>query len=361
MDKEQKILPEVIFHVVNSVKGGSGKSTLSFFLASYYESRPDCKAFVIDLDLRGTSWENNYRLFLDEEQRNKLVYVDQLIYDYENYSAQEIFTRIPVKYKSIPGEEYDLSFNQYNVVEVCMSRPEYKGDVDEVEADLYESAVYHIIKYILEKRSWKYTYNPNTKRISSDLKSGIRQIHIILDMPPSYEAHAEKIFKHLLLDRGSNLYYSGGIFEGYPPFKVELIALSLPSPAHIESNNQYLYHLFQNQKLSSNLNKFIEDGRFSIIYAINNIPNDLSAVITSDVISGLLVRFGRWPEIIWSSSNEKTNALFDEIKKYIIFNKHLALDSSQYYFMQSSPHGPVEITNDAFTLIHDGCFIKPRF
>ena len=51
----------IIFDVINSVKGGSGKSTFSLLLAAYFASKKDTAAYIIDLDLRGTSGENNYK------------------------------------------------------------------------------------------------------------------------------------------------------------------------------------------------------------------------------------------------------------------------------------------------------------
>ena len=47
------------FDVVNSVKGGSGKSFFALQLAAFHAFKGRA-AYIIDLDLRGTSWEPNY-------------------------------------------------------------------------------------------------------------------------------------------------------------------------------------------------------------------------------------------------------------------------------------------------------------
>ena len=53
---------KIVFHIVNSIKGGSGKSTVSFFLADHFNKREDCKAVIIDLDINGSSWINDHKV-----------------------------------------------------------------------------------------------------------------------------------------------------------------------------------------------------------------------------------------------------------------------------------------------------------
>ena len=69
---------------------------------------------------------------------------------------------------------------------LCVGKPTVDEDIDDLKTDLFENAVFHVIDQI-------YTRHCQ----SSD---EIEEIHIILDMPPSYERHAERILRRLLLD-----------------------------------------------------------------------------------------------------------------------------------------------------------------
>lgn len=266
-------LPHVTFHVVNSVKGGSGKSTVSLLLAASIESNPNHKAYIIDLDINGTSWNANYKNILQFGRsgggetgvpNSMRIFLNDLMLDYEGKSTQGIFARLPILVPLPNATEP----TQQKFIEVCLANPDVQEDINEVELDLFENTIYKIVRQI---------YSSNTSR---SMEQSLEHLHIILDMPPSYEQHAEKILNHLLLDSSSELVKSvekkEDPFDTYEPYKVDLIMLSAISMAHVEHNKKYIISLLRNQKISSRLLQLIKENRFIIRFWLNcvNVSSD---------------------------------------------------------------------------------------
>ncbi|MBQ9535483.1 MAG: ParA family protein [Clostridia bacterium] len=242
----------VTFHVVNSVKGGSGKSTVSLFLAAAHAQNPQNAVYIIDLDLRGTSWEHNYIQRLDEDTAKDIPYINNLMYNM--HDTPNPFVELPLSIEPAAGDYEECSVN------LCRINPDAENNIDELAVDLFEDAIFRIIKKI-------YTDNSNKGK----------DVHIILDMPPSYEMHAERILRNLLLDMKSSLQRLADeeykdVFE---PYKVELIMLSALDYAHINQNTNYIRRLFRQQSMSSNLNEFIKKDkpRFRLKAWGNNLTN----------------------------------------------------------------------------------------
>lgn len=224
--------PKVFFDVINSVKGGSGKSTFSLLLAGYHALRNSVRSYVVDLDIRGTSWEKNYADYITtqspenlnddislsniaEADYEKYPFIDKLLWNFEKYKTEPFWSNIKVR----------TSVSTVSSINLCLGRAEYGSSIDQLEVDLFENTVCQMIVNELDKVS------------SKDLD----EIHFIFDMPPSYEVHAERILKHLLTSLNSTLYRKDP-FNGFDNYIINLFMVSALSPAHIEQNNIYISH-----------------------------------------------------------------------------------------------------------------------
>lgn len=246
---------DVTIHVVNSVKGGSGKSSIALLLAGYYSLEPETEAYIIDLDYHGTSWKDTFGKYVKGGLDDHSVYLNDLMY---NWPCFTIFHELDLDY---------LSERKTGTVHICMMDPERNELLDEVKIDLFENAIYKVIREIYRQASEKPEEEP-------------KNLHIILDMPPSYESHAERVLKHLLLDKTSSLVTEAekckGVYESFNPYSVHLIMLSAINLAHANLNRRYLFNLFQRQSMSSALNHFCENQRFSVDFWVN----DVTAIAT---------------------------------------------------------------------------------
>lgn len=301
----EKREPKIVFDIVNSVKGGSGKSTVALQLAAFWASREDTDAYIIDLDLRGTSWKTNCdKYFLPTDSSNK--YINSLMY---NFGPEDsIFWHLSVVCENtMPQAASPKSV----IVHLCIGNPDISGDVDAVKVDLLESAVFEIIKRAFSKSEEK------------------KEVHIIFDMPPSYESHAERVVKHLLMDKESSLfkkYYKGK--RG--PYYVNLLMIYAITGAHVEQNLVYTKEFFIQTAYSSEISAFIEDETFSLYFLGNDVSDALSA--KPDSISNILDKIrGLFQERLASPNvNEKLkNNLMERMQ--VIGHMSLGLRNLQYF------------------------------
>ena len=237
---------KIFYDVINSVKGGSGKSTFSLLLAAYYATKPDTSAYILDLDLCGTSWEPNYSHYLkpidsspvQDPSQKRVHYINDFMYDTAITSSQSPFVSFLPRFSDGHDEKA--------TVFLCMSKPGVSKEIDELENELFENAVFHLIDRI------------NSREVST----GQKNVHIIFDMPPGYEVHAKQVVKHLLLDINSplekNVLKNSGIYEFCEPYIMNLYMISLLSPAHIKLNLSYVYNLMNGIGYSQNLYQLAE-------------------------------------------------------------------------------------------------------
>lgn len=170
-------------HVVNSVKGGCGKSTFCLFLENYFieksiSEKRDIKPIIIDLDLCGSTWYRNNKEFI-KNGGNNVKFINDLIDDFNRYVKQEHVFRLKEKiltYDGVSGEERELDF--------ILADPDRAGRIKDEEIDLFENSIYKLIKSLVD----------------------CGKTDIIFDMPPGYEEYTERIVKHLLFDLSSPLY-----------------------------------------------------------------------------------------------------------------------------------------------------------
>lgn len=246
---EENKEPKIVFDIVNSVKGGSGKSTVALQLAAFWASQTDTDAYIIDLDLRGTSWKANYEKYFVQDSNNDNKYINSLMYEFE--PKDSVFWHLRVACHNAISQ----ATSNANVW-LCVGDPDISGDVDAVKIDLLESMVYKVFRYALAK--------------SNDKK----EVHIIFDMPPSYESHAERVVKHLLMDKESTLfkkYYK----ERRNAYHVNLFMIYAITGAHVEQNLIYTKNFFRQVAYSSAINILIDDNNYSLYFIGNDVSDAL--------------------------------------------------------------------------------------
>ena len=97
----------VRFHVVNSVKGGCGKSTFSLYLANHLTAMGH-KTVIIDLDIGGSTWYRGFKQYLvrsttepdetDKEadfRKEETKFLNDLLYEYEKNKDDEWMSGFP--------------------------------------------------------------------------------------------------------------------------------------------------------------------------------------------------------------------------------------------------------------------------
>ena len=247
MSDSGKVEPkiELEFSVCNSIKGGSGKSTFSVMLASHYAMKEEF-ACVIDLDICGTSLEKTYSNFFSNKDYN---HINDLMWNCGfNLSPK------PAQLMLRPNDiSKPISVDMY-----LAQSDKAKKTVDEVELDLFVEVIYILVDYIVNQQKEKFiTLNDNAS-------NQVLKLHFVLDMPPSYEKHAERVVNWLLLGIGSSL------SKKYPGFKVRLYLISSLSRAHMDANTHYLEGICQPSYSGKMYRKDAKDI-FSVVPVFNDV------------------------------------------------------------------------------------------
>lgn len=256
-------MSNVVFHVVNSIKGGSGKSTFSLLLADYYISKNEL-AYIIDLDISGSSWKDNYENYMNsyEQHNDKPIFLNELMHDFDRFITKNYIQELSILHvdeDNRPIEKYEIP--------LCVFDPSKANSLNEEEVDLFENVIYKLIMNIYDNKSKKQIAS-NTFTSNNNLN---KNLNIIFDMPPSYEKHSERILKHLLLDISSPLYkvFCNDIKNMY---KLNLYMLSTLSPAHINANKRYISDFYLNMNYSSITDELIPEN-FKLCFVINDLNN----------------------------------------------------------------------------------------
>lgn len=271
---------KVIFDVINSIKGGCGKSTYALMAADYYQNKENQLSYIIDLDWYGSSWYSNYKSYYEVINQNsdlvdnKICFLNEALLDSKEFINKNYVNTLKVA----PYPEQDAAYDKINV---CMVDPD-KVDIGDVEVDLFENTIYLIIKDIIEQN-----LNIICSKKDDEKQSMNKDLHIILDMPPSYEACSNRILNHLLMDQISDLYLL--LTKKKLEFEVRLHMISALSPSHIELNKNFLINFINDRTYSSLYEKFIKEGLLKIYCIINDLhnldqsratcPNNLSIVV----------------------------------------------------------------------------------
>lgn len=305
---------KIVFDIVNSVKGGSGKSTVALQLAAYWAFQLETDAYIIDLDLRGTSWRTSYEKYFPQTDKNSDTYINSLMYDFG--PKDSIFWHLNVQ------DESAVSSTSVGAdVRLCIGNPYVIGDIDAVKVDLLESTVYEVIKHAIAK------------------SYGRKEVHIIFDMPPSYESHAERVVKHLLMDKESNLFevYYKGKENAY---HVNLFMIYAIAGAHVEQNLVYIRNFFRQSAYSSEISTLIDEDNFSLHFIGNDVSDALHVLDTDPALKQEI------PKKIAGLFNDKekpvlpkvSEPLKDNLTKNLYVIPHMSLGPRNLeYFLGTAP------------------------
>ena len=356
---------KVIFDIVSSVKGGSGKSTYSLLLAAYYNAQPNTIAYVLDLDLRGTSWEKNYGKYIktgffgdqngspydnntlsyyydvyneenpDLREQNKDMrkryieypFINSLMWNFNDFKGKEFWSKI----------EYRTGSKE-NIIPLCPACVKSGSEIDQLEVDIFEHTIAQIILHIL-----------NRHRSDDDEEKKVHEVHIIMDMPPNYEKHAEAVLKHLLTNEGSKLFQmakkpdgcfkenSGHATKYYLPYQIHLFMLCAISPAHFEQNSYYLYRWLKDRKYSDGIDDLLRDKRFKVSFILNDIANILPDLIKHEVPSDTDI--ATWAQSVSDQRQADKSSYYKQVisqigSSHVVLRAfpHLSLPATYWYW-----------------------------
>ena len=132
-------------HIVNSVKGGSGKSTFSLLLADHFVRNGE-DAYVIDLDLCGTSWYSDFRYCWDKPEPQC---IQNLMYSpCDGGVAPDVWTKLNVTSKAESESDQDDD----RQINVCISAKDQNERLcDMPDAELLEHVTFHLIQDVLKR------------------------------------------------------------------------------------------------------------------------------------------------------------------------------------------------------------------
>ena len=252
-------------HIMNSVKGGSGKSTFSLYLANYLKTN-DYNPVIIDLDVCGSTWFSNNESYI--QNAKNCIFLNDLFYNYEQKSKKEHIFKLNISNNGNP-----------DVLKVIMADPKKLSSMKDETLDLLENTVIQLVDELINP---KYQTVHDKEKVTD----------IIFDMPPGYEKHSEQIIKHMIMDLESGLnqkFYSKKSFcrvngmqvykQVDSPYLVYYYMLSNFNEAAYTANLQYLKNFFVYPNYSQNNN--IMDKTL-----ITFILNDVTGISDFHVRSG---------------------------------------------------------------------------
>ena len=235
------------FHVVNSVKGGCGKTTVSLYLANYLRKQANHCPVIIDLDICGSTWySNNIKYIKDNEyikdnDKGSITFLNDLFYNFEKNSGKNYLIGLNIK---------DASKDEQ--LKVVMVDPDRLTSMDDETLDIIENTIFQLV------------YQLSSPQYDADGKLEKEITDIIFDLPPGYEKHSERMVRHLLMNLRSPLYKKLDNYEIY------LYMVSNLNVAAFEANLNYVYNLFENSQYSLD-NSILK--KENITFILNDISN----------------------------------------------------------------------------------------
>lgn len=175
------------YHVIDSVKGGCGKTTFAIMLAAFLERMEQKEqACILDMDFLGTSMVS---LFFAKKGFESLpdhpIYLNEKVRDFHTGDKKYICTF------EAGGSEFHIGFASPNQRDKnafgCTSPMNYVPGIS-------YSMFRNVLKSLLEKNAEKLSAQiPGSQTEEKTLK------HVIFDMPPNYDGFSESV-KDCLFD-----------------------------------------------------------------------------------------------------------------------------------------------------------------
>ena len=196
-------------HIIDSVKGGSGKSTFALKLATALKPLPievkekKSKPIIVDLDIMGTSWFCSFENMMTKSDNSAYpnIFLNDLVMDWNHYKSMSFIRQLSVN-MNLPGEE-TITIDIIPCSSEQSAKEKFKIDDEDksrsIQYDVFRSRIVKLIEYLETK---EYT-------------------DIILDMPPNSEPYSNSILKQCLKEQEYN---------------VNLYMVASTDVGHIESN-----------------------------------------------------------------------------------------------------------------------------
>ena len=281
-NKEKKY----VFHVVNSVKGGCGKSTFALWLAEHY--RKKCESvYIIDLDTAGTSWYDDYKKCITSDY--DYIFFNDILIDYKKIYSLNPWRPINSKMLFTYKKSWeDLSeIEKKKTIYACLSDPSRRITKLGYEIDLFEQAVEQLLKSIIILEG----NNEDT-------------VHVILDMAPGYDEKSERIFFHWLITN-KFLLFKGKEKANY---EVRLYMMSNVLYSSINSTIEYINELIKPIDYGSVINDLMNNHKFRILLSFNDVNNYNITTNSSTLLKRIT---GRW----WTNIDRSilSHIMFDQI------------------------------------------------
>lgn len=204
-------------HIVDSVKGGSGKSTFSAKLC-YSLLSQDKKACVVDLDLLGTSWDHLYGNTIQAityEKHQKRVYLNDLVKDYEYYKKTLYIYKLNFEQSESTSTSNSTEKKSKEDTTNSSENEAKKDTINDTskEAETKKSAYLLPAIFANPKQEEKNVYKINDKSHTADVSysfflnvvlkllddlTNLGYTDIILDMPPNSDPYADIVLRECL-------------------------------------------------------------------------------------------------------------------------------------------------------------------
>ena len=268
------------FHVVNSVKGGCGKTTVSLYLANYLRKQANRYPVIIDLDICGSTWYSNNINYIKDNDKGSITFLNDLFYNFEKNSGKNYLTGLNVKDDS----ETDELLKQLKVVMVA---PDKLTSMDDETLDIIENTIFQLV------------YQLSSTQYNAEGKREKEITDIIFDLPPGYEKHSERTVRHLLMNLRSPLYKKLNDLK----YEIYLYMVSTLNQAAFNANLKYVYNLFENPQYSMD-NSILK--KKNIIFILNDI---------NDILSNLTRANPGYKKLLKDNLESKKDKDFSECKE----------------------------------------------
>lgn len=292
------------FFIVDSVKGGCGKTALAIHKALELASKnAENKVCIIDMDLLGTSIEAFLGISYCSSLNPKVHYLSDMFLTRssiktENYVRNLIFSENDRSI--VEGENFDKKDMQETTQDINGQKLLKIGAVFssplEVDKRLFKPNIAtHYVHHV--------DYNFFARKIEMLFERLEGYTHIVIDMPPNSDPYTDSIFDLLLRRNRNNIEY------------VELLLISTWDRSHCAANFEWLndklqgadqnWHLFDQITLvfNDNRNVLVEQG-------------DLESA--QDQVNGML---GEYPAITSFKNFQLMNVKYNpELSRFPIFD-----------------------------------------
>lgn len=205
------------FYVVDSVKGGCGKTATAIWKSLELASTKENKVCYIDMDILGTSLETYLQISIDAEAK----YLSELFSKSNAVKCERCIKKqkfIKENYEVIKEKTVEVNYDKESLIEIGMiiSSPN-ETDKKMFKPNIMTHYVYHI-DYDFFARKLEILFD--------ELEKG-GYTHMVIDMPPNSDPYTDSVFDILLNRKNSSK-------------DVNLIIVSLFDRSHVEANLKWI-------------------------------------------------------------------------------------------------------------------------